>query len=65
MYCENDPNYECTHTADLTYAKNWDHQPTDEELRLYFQRYGQHLADPDFFEKDDRDSPIFMANVSQ
>ena len=51
-FCKNDPSYECTHTSDLVYAKNWNHEPSEEELKEYFVRYGQHLKDPDWFERE-------------
>ena len=54
MYCENNPNYECNHTSDRDFSVNWaDHEPSDEELKEFFVRYGQHIADPDWFERSD------------
>lgn len=50
--CKDNPIYECSHTSDLNYAKNWDHEPSDEELKEFFVRYGQHIADPDWFERE-------------
>ena len=50
--CKNDPDYECKRTCDLSYAKNWDREPTQEELSLYFRRYGN-VHDPDYTEVEE------------
>lgn len=41
----------CTHTTDLVYAKNWDHEPSEEELESYFDCYGKKTLDPDWIER--------------
>lgn len=52
-YCGNGGKHECHHTSDRNYSVNWaDKEPTDEDLKLYFVRYGQHINDPDWYESE-------------
>ena len=51
--CKNEADIcHCKYTSDLVYAKNWDHEPTDEELKVYFNVSGKATLDPDWYEHE-------------